>query len=357
MIKKTLCSLTAIALLSVCVPFGSPLAQDSEDIFSQFREEAPQKAEVVPDAPKNESLNPLDAYRNSVEEQQEEDIFGQADNEIFGQESTPEDLEAEIREEAFNAAVNGFLPIRPDEIRRFLEIYDEVKQASNTPVYPYPRPENKVQEISLDPADPPEVIKLATGHVTHLAFYDITGERWPINAYTFAGDFELNPPDEGGSSIRIIPMSDFAYGNIVVQLSKFKTPIIFTLQAQREIAHARYEAIIPELGPFAKPGLIAGNGPKTTAGSYQVVSVLDGTPPESAKLMDVTGADSRTKAYDLEGSVYLRTPHTLISPAWSQSATSGDGMNVYVLKKTPVVLLSEKGKIIRTFINDKENDL
>lgn len=350
MTKKTLCTLTAIALLSMPLSISPSYAQDG-DIFSQFREEEPEpQQEAVPAAPADEDLNPLDAYRDSVQEQQD-DFFGDADNEIFGEESTPEDLEAEIRDEAFNAAVNGFLPLRPDEIRRFLEIYDEVKQASNTPVYPYPRPENKVQEISLDPADPPPVIKLATGHVTHLAFYDITGERWPMNGYTFAGDFELNPPEEGGSSIRLIPMSDFAYGNVVVQLSQLKTPIIFTLQAQREIAHSRYEAIIPELGPFAKPGLMANtSGPRSTAGSYQAVSILDGTPPENAQSMNVSGADSRTKAYLMGSDVYLRTPHTLISPAWKESASSGDGMNVYVIKNTPVVLLSEKGKIIRTFI-------
>lgn len=87
------------------------------------------------------------------------------------------------------------------------------------------------------------------------------------------------------------------------------------------------------------------------------MSVLDGTPPEGARTMLVEGADTRTRAYDMGGAIYLRTPYALISPAWSESASSSDGVNVYVLKKTPVVLLSDKGKIVRAFVKDKENNL
>lgn len=360
---------TALKYLIATAIFISPLsvsisyAQDANDIdiFDRLgiaEETQPDEAELnepsdaTPDAPV--SANAFDAYQNAVESDSNDPFLGQADNEIAG-EPTPEDLEAEIRDEAFNAAVNGFLPLRPDEIRRFLEIYDEVKQASNTPVYPYPQPESKIQEISFDPADPPQVIKLATGHVTHVAFYDSTGERWPIRDVAWAGDFEFNYPEEGGESLRIIPMSDFSYGNMVVYFSTLDTPAVFTLQAQREIVHVRYDAILPEPGPFARVDMIQRSGPTTTSGSLRTVAVLDGTPPDSANMMRVSGVDSRTKAYQLGGDLYLRTPHTLISPAWKESASSGDGMNVYVINKTPVVLLSDDGDIVRAFIEDKDN--
>ncbi len=367
--KRILNGLVATILFLTPVFPNAVYAQDSsEDIFGDLEDVA------VPDEPDSSDLeslpgeampspdaateNAFDAYRDALEVDENGNAFiGEAGN-GEGNEATPSDLEAEIREEAFNAAVNGFLPLRPEEIRRFLEIYDEVKQASNTPVYPYPKQESKVQEISLDPADPPQVIKLATGHVTHVAFYDATGAKWPIANVAWAGNFEFNYPekDEGGSTLRIIPMSDFAYGNMIVTFSKLQTPAIFTLQAQREMVHVRYDGILPEPGPFAKPSLIGKSpGPATTSGSVQVVSVLDGTPPQSASQMDVKGVDTRTKAYNLGGEVYLRTPHTLISPAWSESASSGDGINVYVIKNTPVVLLSEKGKIIRAFLEEKNN--
>lgn len=270
---------------------------------------------------------------------------------------TPEDLEAEIREEAFNAAVNGLLPLRPEEIRRFLEIYDEVRQASNTRIYPYPKPENKVAQISLDPYDEPEVVKLAAGLVTTISMLDATGQNWPISNMTWAGDFEVIAPDEGGHRVRITPLSEYAYGNISMTFEGLSAPVVLTLATQREMAHMRFDARIPALGPFAKPPLMTQSGPRSQAGTAVVVSVLDGTLPNNAEMMDVIGADGRTKAYKLNGSVYLRTPLTLISPSWTESATSADGTNVYVLGDTPVVLLSEKGKVVRAFLSEKEQNL
>ena len=54
------------------------------------------------------------------------------------------------------------------------------------------------------------------------------------------------------------------------------------------------------------------------------------------------------------GQTYLRTPLTLLSPGWSNSMTSADGMKVYEIRNTPVVLLSDKGKMVRAHLSDRE---
>ncbi|MCB9964098.1 MAG: type IV secretion protein DotH [Rhodospirillales bacterium] len=320
---------------------------------------SPVLQDAVPSTGLNDSA--FDAYRQSMDggnDPFDQILSNNMDGPPAPGQETPEDLQTEIRREAFDAAINGMLPLKPEEIRRFLEIYDEVKQASNTPLFPYPKQEMKVEEISLDPADPPKVIKLATGHVSMVSFMDATGAQWPIVNMTWAGDFEISPPEEGGYSIRVTPLSDFAYGNMIVTMSMLKTPVIFTLQAQRDVAYVRYDAIIPQPGPFATPSLIGGApAVTTTSGSVQTVAVLDGSAPQGSSAMLVEGVDGRTRAYESSGLVYLRTPYTLISPAWSESATSADGTNVYVIKKTPVVLLSEKGKILRVFLKEKESSM
>jgi|MDSW01.1.fsa_nt_gb intracellular multiplication protein IcmK len=312
-------------------------SQDENDPFAQFREA-------------------MGAADGSAQQPQMNDIdFGLEPP--AGQAKSPEDLEAEIRGEAFNAAVNGYFPLRPDEIRRFLEVYDEVKQASNTRIYPYPQPESKVAQISLDPHDEPAVVKMAAGLVTTISMLDATGQPWPVENMTWAGDFEVVVPQEGGHRIRITPLSEYAYGNVSMTFEGLSAPVILTLATQREMVHVRFDARIPALGPFAKPPLMGDTGPHIQAGSVEVVSVLDGTLPNSAVTLQVTGTDGRTKAYKMNERVYLRTPLTLISPAWMESAASADGMNVYVLEDTPVVLLSEKGKVVRAFISEKEQNL
>jgi intracellular multiplication protein IcmK len=378
----------AAIFLGLSLSFNGPVQaqqEPSQNIFDDlaFEEEAPAN-DTAPasdpaqsnqpqaiQTPTQDELDtpedPLARYRQlnqDADQEADSDLGGQGGidysvGQETGGEPTPEDLEAEIRKEAFEAAVNGLLPMKPDEIRRFLELYDEVKQASNTPIYPYPKPESKIVTVSLDPKDAPPVIKVAVGHITNISILDTTGAPWPVGNMTWAGDFEIAEPEEGGHRIRVTPLSDFAYGNMSLTFPGLQPPVIFTLQAQREKVHVRYEATIPEPGPFAKPPLIRTkrSGPSAQAGSVEVTAVLDGTPPPESKRMDVSGTDGRTSAYMFNGQIYLRTPLTLISPAWKGSASSADGMNVYVLNKTPVVLLSEKGKVTRVFLNEDENAL
>lgn len=52
--------------------------------------------------------------------------------------------------------------------------------------------------------------------------------------------------------------------------------------------------------------------------------------------------------------MYVRTPYTLLSPAWAKSVQSADGTKVYALNFTPVLLLSDKGKMVRAYISREE---
>jgi intracellular multiplication protein IcmK len=52
--------------------------------------------------------------------------------------------------------------------------------------------------------------------------------------------------------------------------------------------------------------------------------------------------------------MYVRSPYSLLSPAWNSSVRSADGMNVYSLEYTPVLLLSDKGKMVRAYLSGEE---
>ena len=80
-------------------------------------------------------------------------------------------------------------------------------------------------------------------------------------------------------------------------------------------------------------------------------------PQGATKLSVGLGGDGRTTAYKLNGMTYLRTPYTLLSPGWSSSMSSADGMNVYEIKDTPVVILSENGKMVRLRLSEEKDAL
>jgi intracellular multiplication protein IcmK len=272
----------------------------------------------------------------------------------FNFEKSEEELEEEARTEAFDAALQGVLPLRPDEIRTLLEHFDRTQESVEVPVYPAPKPEVTVETVSLDPGAPPAVVKVAYGHVTTLTILDMSGSPWPIEDISWAGNFEVveSSSSQGSHIIRISPQSEFANGNMSIRLLTLKTPVIITLETSRDIVHYRFDAIIPDYGPMAEAPLID-QGITTVAGNTDISSILQGILPKDAKKLDVSGVDGRTTAYSFGKQTFVRTPLTLLSPAWSSSVTSADGMRVYAIQDSPVLLLSDKGKMVRARVAER----
>jgi intracellular multiplication protein IcmK len=191
--------------------------------------------------------------------------------------------------------------------------------------------------------------------VTTMNILDVSGAPWPIQDITWAGNFEIVQPEAGGHVVRITPMSEFAYGNMSVRLLELDTPITFVLRTHRDGVFYRVDLRLPVYGPNAIPPIIDG-GITIAAGNLTMTAVLDGMPPQDAVKMQVTGADGRTTAYKFEDSTYVRTPLTLLSPAWKSSVKSADGTNVYLLGNAPVLLLSDQGRMIHARLAEKEQN-
>ncbi|MEM9469337.1 MAG: DotH/IcmK family type IV secretion protein [Pseudomonadota bacterium] len=269
-------------------------------------------------------------------------------------EKSPEELEAEIRQEAFDAVITGLFPLQPDQIEQLLRYYDETEKVVNSPVSGLPTPEVSVTTISLDPGATPLQVRTSAGHITTINMLDVTGAPWPIQDVSWAGDFEVVEPEEGGHILRITPLEKFAYGNMAIRLLTLKTPVTIALRTDQGSVHYRVDARIPEYGPFAETPLIDGMR-EVRAGSPTITAVLDGTPPQGSVMLDVAGTDGRTSAYRFGGRTFVRTPLTLLSPGWDSSVSSADGMNVYSLEDTPVLLLSDNGRFVRAHLSEKED--
>jgi intracellular multiplication protein IcmK len=154
--------------------------------------------------------------------------------------------------------------------------------------------------------------------------------------------------------LRITPTSEFAVGNVSMRLLGLNPPVIFSLKSERKSVHVRLDAQIPEVGP--KGVLPPVDVPiSTKAGDDFITSVLMGVVKGSnVERLKVDGVDGRTSAYNQGGTMYVRTPYTMLSPAWTKSVQSADGTKVYALNYTPVVLLSDKGKMVRAYLSHKE---
>lgn len=252
---------------------------------------------------------------------------------------------------AFQSALDSTMPLRPDQIQQLIGRMSELQQATGSPPLDpsRPTPVVKVETVSLDPSGEMPEIKLAAGYVSTIMVLDATGAPWPIKDIAFAGKFEVRVPEDDKHILRVIPLNRFNEGNLTIQLQGLAAPVIFKVTSGNKEVYYRYDVRIPALGPNARPPRFE-SALSIVAGDPVLMSVLDGYPPSGAKRLDVKGIDSRSAAWEVAGQIYLRTPHSLLSPAWSSSASSGDGTTVYLIPDTPVLLLSDQGLMVRARI-------
>ena len=197
--------------------------------------------------------------------------------------------------------------------------------------------------VNVSPGATPPVIRLQQGFVTTLVFLDSTGATWPISAYDIANptNFDVKHTDTQPGSMLI--QSKVAYGssNLVVMLKGSQTPIVLTLIPGQKVVDYLDYMRVPGLGPNASPVLSA--LPDTA--NPQLLKVLDGVPPSGAKTLKIVGGTAR--AWLVGGILYLRTRMTLLSPGWTATMSSPDGTHAYQLIKTPVLLVSNRGKMVQ----------
>ena len=236
--------------------------------------------------------------------------------------------------------------LSPDQIREFMRQLEATQKAAQPPSSGPPKGEVKLTTLSLDPGVTPPQINLAAGYVTTITLVDATGAPWPIMDVGVGGNFEVTPTQSGAQHVvRVMPLTRAGTGNLSILLKDLPTPIIFRLSAGGPTVDMRYDARIPKPGPGAKVPII--NRPRLEAGDEIIMQMLDNAPPRGAKRMKVSGVDERTMAWMLDNHVYVRTPLTLLSPAWDASVSSGDGMTVYEIGDAPVLLMSDNGAMVR----------
>jgi intracellular multiplication protein IcmK len=257
--------------------------------------------------------------------------------------------------QSYDRATNGLLPLSPDQIHDFMRRLEDTQKAAQPPSSGPPKGDVKLVTLSLEPGvDPPE-INVAAGYVTTITLIDATGEPWPILDAAVGGNFEVSPTSASSHVVRITPLTRLGTGNLSVVLKELSTPIIFRLNAGGPTVDMRYDARVPLPGPGAKLPLI--DRPRLEAGDQAIILVLDNAPPSGAKRIKVNGVDARTMAWMIDDHVYVRTPLTLLSPAWDASVSSADGMTVYEIGDAPILLMSDNGAMIRArLIRDDDHD-
>ncbi|HBM91442.1 MAG TPA: hypothetical protein DD400_06185 [Rhodospirillaceae bacterium] len=255
--------------------------------------------------------------------------------------------EREYIEDSYKRASQGLLPLSTNQVRDFMQRLENTQESAYPPSTGAPKGEIRVVGLSLDPGGAPPQINLAAGYVTTIDIVDQTGEPWPILDVGVGGNFEVTPTQAGSHVVRVVPLTRVGKGNLSILLKDLSTPVIFRLSSGGSTFHMRYDARVPRLGPNAKTPLIEYRRAGPVAGEALISMILENAPPKEAKRLKIGGVNAQTKAWQVGQSVYVRTPLTLLSPAWNASASSADGMTVYEIGNAPVLLMSDNGAMVR----------
>lgn len=252
--------------------------------------------------------------------------------------------EAAINREAFETVRKKMFPLKSEQVLKLHQEYNASEFALASSAGTPPRPAVTTQTVKLDPGSTPSVIRLGQGFISTVVFLDSTGAPWPIVAYDLGDPSSFNIQwDKSGNILMIQSRKLYTYGNMAIRLQGLNTPIMLTLVPGQQAIDYRVDMRVLGYGPNAK------NLPSTVnlpaAGSNVLMQVLDDVPPPGSRQMKVKGGPA--KAWTVGHTMYVRTRLTVLSPGWVSMMTSADGMHVYEMPDSPILLVSWHGKVMQ----------
>lgn len=244
---------------------------------------------------------------------------------------------------AFELVTSRLFPLSTAQVVKLHAMYNSAELAQVTSPTTPPRPTATSQFVNLSTGATPPVIRLAQGFVSSLVFLDSTGAPWPIVSYDLGDPHSFNIAwDRSGNTLMIQSNKLYTYGNLAVKLQGLNTPVMLTLIPGQKAVDYRMDLRVQGYGPNAYPTQTQSLPPSANS---VLLNVLDGVPPPGSKLLDVTGGPA--EAWEKDDRLYLRTRLKVLSPGWVSVMSSADGMNAYEMSKTPVLLVSWRGKVLQ----------
>lgn len=253
-----------------------------------------------------------------------------ANKEVFG---SPKD-------QNYQDLMKQQFPLSPEQIKLFRQISNSYEQSVQDQVR-NPTPIMSTRAVNLDPGSTPPPVRISTGYVSTLLFLDETGAPWPIKAYDIGNPTAFSIQWDKESNLMMVQgLVPYANTNIVVLLHGLDTPVILNFVNDQKKVDYRLDLRIAGLGPKAATPMIKSNIPATD--NSILMSLLDGIPPEQAKPIQVSGGTASVWLFG-DSELLIRTRLTVLSPSYTSSMRSADGMKVYRMPKTPVIMASKDG--------------
>ena len=246
--------------------------------------------------------------------------------------------------EAFNEAIGSVFPMTPDLVRQYRRIHEENERAAKE--NPYPEPLVDAVLVALEPGEQPAEIRVAPGIASAISFFDASGRPWPIRQFVIGNSEEFRVIQLSEGSLSISPLERIGWTNLIIALLDEPVPVVLRIVIDRGQVHFLRSVQIMKTGPNSPAIEAELHQELPIAGSRDMLAVLSGIDlPASAEKVPVVGMEAM--AWLVDGDLYLRSEHPLLSPAWTGSLAGPGGLRAYRLKPVSNLLFSVDGRIVR----------
>jgi len=242
-------------------------------------------------------------------------------------------------------------PMNAEQVRQLMEELHRRNMATreNFSNRPPARPVTSLHTLDLSPGATPPVVRVAVGQGSVLSFADAAGRPWEIvdninfNANAFAVRLI-------GPHLYTIALMQPMPANISIVLKDLPRPIVITaVPAQNEVDYL-VEFTVPRfLGgrPPANALATAADPSAPVFNAQTLLGFLYRTPPRDAVALRVEGLPGVQAWQSGPNTMVIRTDGLVMLPAWLRRHVSTDGMAVYEVPLSPVVSISQNGRVHR----------
>lgn len=274
----------------------------------------------------------------------------------FGPATVLPDRSAE--DEAFRTLMRSIAPMDEAQLRTLRRLLDrQALVMAEPPSGVLPRAATRAVQLTLRPGESLPRLRLFPGNATSITFSDVTGAPWPIQSVTVGNPqaFAATEAGERGRTNMLVvsPLSQrIVANNIVVALAGHPVPVVIGVEAGGDEVDFRVDVTVRARGPNAAPEMVRTGGLSAT-NDRVVQAFLDGVPPREAVSLRTSHRD--VEVWRHAGRMFVRSPFEIMSPAYEARARNVSGVNVFTLGETPVLLLSEGGRMFQVHVRDAGN--
>ena len=251
----------------------------------------------------------------------------------------------------FKSIEKALLPLSGQQIHQFRGKVRKTQNGGNEPIIP----KNGItQVITVNPnSGETPTIHMAAGYACSLTVVDGAGQPWPIVTAVIGSGKRFTAQSIDKNTLEpTIVVSDLlphAQSNLLLTLQGLNTPIPVQLVSGGPLENGKetvaYRVILRVRG-MVPGGLPPSFSPSPNHGTTAaLLQTLYGTMPAAAKTLRVKNAPaySYTRAWRMNGDLWIRTHGRLLAPAWIATEASANGVHAYVLPQTHAVLLRFNG--------------